>query len=465
MIPIRGGLDVLSRTEKETIHRNVLRVLAEVGLQVEHAGMLDAFAEHGFPIDPAKQRVYFPSDKVEEHRAACPTIDWQNRVPGLLVRLDVYASRYLVPGTDRFEAWRPDLFRHYMTLGSRLPEVEGMHMLGCPYRVPARLEPLYERINAWQCGAEPGGSLHPFESADAIWDLVQTYARLKDKQPAEVFTGCCYLMSPLRLSAEECKQIWYWHQKGLPVNIGHMPTAGSTTPVTLAGLVTLTTAEHFALSILRHVLYGTRQLGLFSLMGVSDMRTMIRPMGRPDMPVANAMMASMARFYRVGTFGHSGLTDAKLPTQEAGVQKCMSALATLLYGADAMMAVGLLSQDEICSPVQAILDCEYVRALRHFLREFEVSDESISFETIADVGPGGSFLDTPHTLEHFRDELFESQLWERDMFSAWLGSGANTDVKRATEQCHELMDGTEPVNHLSDEEERELMKVIRAAGG
>lgn len=461
MIPARNGADVLSAREKATIHRNVLRILAEIGMQIEHDGMLGRLADAGYPVDRARQRVRFPTDRVHDYLERCPKTDWAARTPVLVANAEVFASRYLKPGTDRLEAWTRGRLESYAAFLRQLPEVENLTLLGCPYRVQAALHPLYERLIAWQFGFQPGGSVHPLSSSEALWDLVQTYAALKGKPVKEVFNGVCFMISPLRLAAEECRQFWFWHQKGLPLSLGDMPTAGSSAPATLAGLVALQLAERLALLIIQREFHGVAHGYISTGMGVSDMKTMIRPFGRPELPIANAMMASMARFYRLGVFGHSGLTDAKLPSQEAGVQKCASTLATLLSGADAFLSIGVLSLDEVISPVQALLDCECVRMLRRYLKEVTVDDEAIGFDTIREVGPGGSFIATEHTLMHFRAEFWEPQLWQRDMLARWQQADRTSDAERALQQYREMTATSKPAKVLTEEEERELLKIIR----
>ncbi|MCX7599289.1 MAG: trimethylamine methyltransferase family protein, partial [Armatimonadetes bacterium] len=269
--------------------------------------------------------------------------------------------------------------------------------------------------------------------------------------------------SPLRLGAEEAEQFLYWWERGCWVGIGHMTTAGTTAPVTLAGLVTQTLAENLALALLQSAFYGDVWWSPGMLAGVADMRTLVRPYGAPENALANMMGASMARFYGLPFFGHSGCTDAKLPSAEAAAHKAMTILPTLLAGGDAFLDAGLLSSDEVVSPIQLILDAELGSALRHMLGDFEVSEESIGFEAIRDVAPEGLFISHEHTLRWFRRELWEPQIWSREMLPSWENSGRKTDVDRALDLYREIS-ATRPLPQcLTEDEERALLEVIRRA--
>ena len=227
MIPGRNHADVLSRKEKQAIHRNVLRTLAEVGLQVEHGEILDLLRERGCPVDADKQRVFFPEDMVAAFLHVCPRTNWARRVPQVSGFLGVYSGRYHDPETGRLEPWTEARLAAFLGLARLLPEVEGSELLGCPLDVRAETVPLYERLYAWRHGVRPGGTLHPFSTTPALTDLLQAYACMRGQEVKEVFTGVCYLISPLRWAAEECRQFWHWYRQGLRVTVGSMPTGGA----------------------------------------------------------------------------------------------------------------------------------------------------------------------------------------------------------------------------------------------
>ncbi|MCX7599360.1 MAG: trimethylamine methyltransferase family protein, partial [Armatimonadetes bacterium] len=235
-----GFVEVLTRAEQEQIHGNILRILAEVGLEVGSERMLEVLGDFGAEIDLGSRRAKFPVSLVEDFLARCPKIDWSQRRPRLDIRCSTYFSRFHVPGTNDFEplteANTADLFR----TAKALPVVDGCMMTGCSWNTSRKVEPLWERFYMWKFGAGQCGILYPTEANPALEDLYQTYAGLRGKRLQEVFGGGIYMQSPLRLGAEEAEQFLYWWERGCWVGIGHMTTAGTTAPVTLAGLVTQT---------------------------------------------------------------------------------------------------------------------------------------------------------------------------------------------------------------------------------
>ena len=181
------------------------------------------------------------------------------------------------------------------------------------------------------------------------------------------------------------------------------------------------------------------------------------------MALANLMTAQLARFYGASYSGHAGLSDAKLPSVEAGYQKALTAIPTLLACGSLWMDAGLLSIDEVCSPVQMILDNEFLSALSRFTLEFEVSEESIGLETILALGPGGSYLDREHTARYVRKEQWQPRIWSREMLAPWLNGPRQTDIERAREQAAQAYASFRPVSQLSPEHEREILALIQQA--
>jgi trimethylamine---corrinoid protein Co-methyltransferase len=453
------------RRELEMIHRNVLRILREIGVEIGHPLILDALAAIGAQVDGTASRARFPEAVVEEFIASCPRVDWETRQPGLMARASFYWGKYEDPDTGELGPIDERRVREYFALARALPNIDGWFMTGCPWCPSPELSPLYERFYCWRYGAEPSGILYPLQMAPRLKELYSAYAALKGKTLPEVFEGGVYMMSPLRLSAEEAAQFVWWWQQGCRVGVSHMCTGGLTAPVTPAGLVATNIAEEIAIALLNKACYGTTALRFFAMVANVDMRNMMRPYGRPEMIVANALVAALARYYGVGCFTQSGSSDAKVPSCEAGAQKALSAALALASGADAMIDAGTLSIDEVFSPIQMILDDELTGAIRHTLRPVVVSEETLGFEALAELAPGELIAAHPHTARHFREVSWEPTVWSREMLAGWEATGRKTDVDRARERYHALVDGAPPFALLTTAEEAGLLRVMEAPGG
>jgi len=75
------------------------------------------------------------------------------------------------------------------------------------------------------------------------------------------------------------------------------------------------------------------------------------------------------------------------------------------------------------------------------LREgLAVDDESLAFDTVAEVGPGGLFLAHDHTLARFRTDVFMSPLFRSQAYPTWVKLGSPAADEVATGEWRKLLD-------------------------
>lgn len=455
--------NLMSPGEVELIHHSALRILNEVGLEIQNQRLLEVIADFGLPVDYQAQRVRFPPKSVERFIAEAEKYNWEKATPSVGGSAGVYHGMYHDPASGELVPWTEERLAFYFDLPCHLAHIDGAHMLGCRLPVPGLLEPLYERYYCWKYGAVEGSSIYLDELCPYLLELYELLAEEREVSLAEVFKGTVYLVPPLKLGRHEAYQVAYFWERGLRVRIGDMYALGATAPATLAGAVALNLAERLALCMLNWVLFGEKRLHLSTSISVMDMRTMIYPYGRPEMAVTNLMTAQLARHYGVSFSGHAGLTDAKLPSVEAGAQKALTAIPTLLAGGRLWLDAGLLSIDEVCSPVQMILDNEFLSALQRFAHAFQITEEAIGLETIIEAGPGGHFLDKLHTVHHYRAEHWQPTIWSRQMVKPWLAEGSRLDADKAREMALELQRRERQPSGMSGTLEREVLHVIERA--
>jgi trimethylamine--corrinoid protein Co-methyltransferase len=456
--------DVLSSAEIGLIHSGALRILTEMGMEIQNHRLLEACASAGLPVDFDSQRVRFPSAYVEQFIAEAEKFNWEKATPSIDGSAGIYNSLYHDPESGQLVPWTEERLAFYFSLAGAQTNVNGARMLGSRLNPgPAVLEPLYERYYCWKYSAHESGSIYMDEVCPYLLELYQALADQRGVPVRDVFKAAVFLVPPFKLGVHEAYQLAYFWERGLHVSVSDMFAMGLSAPVTLAGAVTLNLAENFALRILEHVLYGTKSLNLGSVITALDMRTTIFPYGRPEITFTNLMTAQLARYYGASFTGIGGLSDAKLPSTEAGMQKVLTALPVIMVGGDLWTDAGLLSTDEVCSPIQLLFDNEYLGALKRFSHEFQVTDETLAIETILKSGPGGNFMTNRHTASHYRDELWQPSIWTRHLLGAWQTAGSKLDVDVAREKIMEFKKRGVPAPVIPDNLDRDLLGVIEKA--
>ncbi len=423
---------LLDPAEISKIHQSALRILDEMGMEIHNADLLSILAEAGLPVDREIFRVRFPAAWVENWIADSDKFDWENATPQVSASAGVYHSRFHDPKSRQLLSWDEGRLSSYFSLARSLPNINHALLLGNRLDGEPILEPLYERYYAWKWGAVEGGSILHDELCPYLTEMYEIAADHRNQNSDELFNANVYLVPALKLGAHEAYQVAYFLERGFRVRIGgSMMSMGANAPVTTVGAVTLNLAEQFALGILDWALFGENNLHLASSIAPLDMRTLIRPFGRPESTFANLMMAQLARFYGASFSGHAALSDAKLPSAEAGYQKAFSALPLLMSGGSLWMDAGLLAIDEVCSPIQLVLDNEFLGAVKHLCQEFTIDEESIAVDTILETGIAGIYAGHEHTVRNFRKELWQPGIWSREMLNVWLANGEKLDADKA----------------------------------
>ena len=112
--------------------------------------------------------------------------------------------------------------------------------------------------------------------------------------------------------------------------------------------------------------------------------------------------SQMARYYGVPSGGYIGLTNSKVNDAQAGYETGMSAVAAVMAGADMLNMGGLLDALMTFDYAKAVIDDEIALMLKRIKQGLDVHEENLSLQVIAEVGPGGMFMEHPHTLERMR---------------------------------------------------------------
>jgi trimethylamine--corrinoid protein Co-methyltransferase len=118
----------------------------------------------------------------------------------------------------------------------------------------------------------------------------------------------------------------------------------------------------------------------------------------------------------------------------------LSLLTAINSGVDFVLhAAGILSSYLAFSYEKFVLDDEMCGMLRRYRRGIGVTPETLAYDVIANVGPGGNFLMAPHTVERCRSEFWQPALYSRESLDAWLAHGRPDIAQRARRRWQQLL--------------------------
>jgi len=248
--------------------------------------------------------------------------------------------------------------------------------------------------------------------------------------------GAICFAHPLRFDKDVADKFVRRVKSGYPTGPSVMPVAGVTTPVTAAGFIVVTSAEILAAWMAARALNPKITLYGAIYGGTIDMRT-----GETSYCAFDAMLYAFATAEFIRRWcgmrvpvGGGEYCSAKKPGLYAALEKAYKAMIIAAFtGHHPGVGEGMIDNGKTISPVQLLLERDLGIGLQFLGSSVEVTPETISLETILDVGHGlrKNYLQTRHTLRHYRESLWIPELIDR---SGWNGFDKEKEILDKTQR-------------------------------
>jgi trimethylamine--corrinoid protein Co-methyltransferase len=270
-------------------------------------------------------------------------------------------------------------------------------------------------------------------------------------------------VSPLILEEGSIEALMTLGRAGIPVAPMSMVLLGGSSPVDLASALVVSNAEILASVCVAEAAVPAAPIFWSIASGPIDMRSGSFASGSPEMAVLSAAGAQLARHYGLPSLVAAAASDADTPGFQAGLEKVATGLMSMLAGPDTVSGIGGLDTDSTMSLEQLVLDAEIVDYIRRTLLPLRVNSETIHLELLKRLGPGGNYLREKHTLLHFREALWSSNILLREGYVE--GKPADQRVReRARARVRELL-RTHETTPLDSDIHEDIWKLVRLEPG
>ncbi len=463
-------LRFLDPQEMETLHRNAVRILAQIGMRVDHDEALDRLRDAGCRVDRERRHCLFPEEVTEamvarlrRHYAERDTperlavryshIRFRRepfRVhPDFTVSTGGYCSSlYDLDGVRRPPTLQDT--RDALKLAAQLDQVTYTGLPVAAQDVPLPVRAIRMAAELVKATDKIGGiealNLTDIEYICRIGEVVRGSREELRRRP--ILVGYAEARTPLAIDPNMCEVLLEYVRRGLPQSLDTMPNAGATAPMHPAGALALGLAETLAGLVLVYAADENAVVSLDVTPSFADMRTgVFKYSGAERVSLLGARIQMISEYYGCPSGVHGGKTDACLPGTRAGAEKAASMLAPVLCGAVGFGTIGHVENAVTFSPLQLVMDNEIARYVRRCVQGFEVTDESVDLDLIRRVGIGGNYLIEPETAAGFREFLnlspfFAVEPWGTD------GNAAHQWEKMAHDRARQLL-ATEVPSPLS----------------
>ncbi len=251
----------------------------------------------------------------------------------------------------------------------------------------------------------------------------------------------CPVVSPLTMDIESTEAVIYLTKERLPVYGTIVPNAGVTSPMTLAGTLALGNAEFLALCVMQQMIQPQTPTIYAVLSTVADMRTGVYAPGAIETGIMQMTHSQMAHYYNVPSGGYIGLTNAHINDAQSGYETGMNTTAALLAGTDLFNMGGLLGSLMAFDFAKAVIDNEIALMLKRLKRGVKFNEDALALNLIGEIGPGGNYMDSAHTIEHMRSAAFFPDIANRQMREMWIEGGEKDTAFRALQKARQILTG------------------------
>ena len=453
---IGGQYKPLTDEQIEKIHDTALSILEKVGFTYETGleDTLDMLAAAGASVDGDNHRIFFPRALVEEQTRLAPekvilySRDGKNdlELGGDRVYMGTGGQAVIVVDLETGKG-RQSVLADVHNIARLVERLDNIHFFQRPCTAHD-VSPDTHDINVFYAGIT-GTNKHYMGGAKDVsvvrdvFNMAAIVAGSKEKlmeRPIISFSAC-FAISPLKLCTQSTQIVQEACRHMIPVALSSAPMAGSTSPRTMAGTLALLHAEELAGVTIGQLTNPGAPLLYGGIPGIANMRTMNYMGGSAEFGMMNAAIHQLADHIKVPNYNSSGLTDSKMPDIQAAWEKAFTTLLAAMGGSNFIHhAAGMLESMLTVNYEQYVIDDEIMGMSARVLKGIDVDDDHLAFDAIAEVGPGGNFIMSDHTLKYLRSEFNEGNgLSDRSNRDEWEAAGSVNAHERAKQMVRDIL--------------------------
>jgi trimethylamine:corrinoid methyltransferase-like protein len=492
MKPIEQFVMLMTDEEREKMRRGALALLENPGMRIGGAGLRRALRHKGADVDEVTRIVSFPTQMIEEVLQMAVSeekVRFEKCQGNTFAAEEVLTFNWHVghmtcsPGYELAMGGGCPMYYDYPTRTARYAsEVDLIRLLhlaeGIPAikkcgnpthfiidkggeEVPKEMMPLKTAAIVAKHSSKPGitalMSAWQLPYSVAMGEVIMHGPQAYRHHP--IFINVNDTKPPLELTEVEGDIIEALARRGLPVFILPMPLMGIAEPVTVFSCAVAAVAEILGVWTCAKAVNPEAPLECAVVAGALEPSSAAACFSSPE---AVGIDLAAAQFFRslglrcgIGV----GLIDATVPGPGAIFERTLKSTLAALCG-ESTYVVGILAGGNTFSPEQMMLDLDIGASHHQFLGLFNPDDLDTAVLLLRERGIGGNFLDTEHTVQNFRERLWQPRIFER---SKTKNCQAVSDpVARAYDEWNHIIARTEPY-HLPEDQALEIDRILARA--
>ncbi len=450
-------VEILSEESIELIHDGSLRILEQIGLEIVSDEARTLMIEHGATIDPKTGYVCMDRELVMEKIATVPsTFTMHARNP---IYNSVYGENYInfsivsspPNASDLDHGRRTGNYEDYckfLKLGQFFNVVSILSGYPVePIDLPAHTRHLDAYLAFITLTEKPW---HVYSlSNDKLEDGIEMIciARGIDREQLKHEPSLMTVVntnSPLKVDKPMLDGATLLARYGQPIIVTPFTLSGAMSPITLAGALTQQNAEALGVIAFTQMVNAGAPVMYGGFTSNVDMKTGSPAFGTPEYAKAVLAGGQLARRYKI-PYRTSNVNASNCVDAQATWESEMSLWSAVLGHGNLVKHSGGWLEGGLCASFEKlIIDMEMVQMMAEMLRPIEVNEETMGLDAIREVGAGGHFFGTAHTLERYHDAFYTPIVSDWSNFESWQEKGEKTATQRANVLYKEIIENYTP---------------------
>lgn len=241
----------------------------------------------------------------------------------------------------------------------------------------------------------------------------------------------CNCNSPLQYDSHLTSGLIENAKKNQVSIISPFTLSGAMSPVTLAGTLVQQNAEALAGIVLSQVVNPGAPILYGAFASNVDMKSGAPAFGTPEYAKTVLASAQLARRYGF-PYRSSAPSTSTVADVQGSYETAMSLWACVLGHANFIKhTFGWQEGGLVSSFEKTIMDAELAQGLASFMSPIVINEENVGYEAIQEVGPGGHFFGSSHTISRYESAFYAPMLSDWRNFEAWTEAGAKDTLARA----------------------------------
>ena len=469
---------ILSDDHIETIHRQSLRVLQEIGMDVLYPEAREILARAGARVDG--DRVRIGGDIVEEAIKTPPAeFTFYARNPAHNIQIGgkwiVFAPVGGPPNcSDLDRGRRPgtledngnfvklsQFFNCIHTAGGGSVDAIDIHASIRHLRVTRNKVHYSDKVPF----VASTGRARLFDSIEIV-RLARGISHEQLLKEPSTYT-VINTNSPLKLDTPMAMGIIEMARLNQICVVTPFTLLGAMAPVTLAGALVQQNAEALAGLALSQLANPGAPFVYGAFTSNVDMKSGAPAFGTPEYMKACIAAGQLARRYKL-PYRTSSTNAANSVDAQAAYETVFSLWGAIMGGGNIIQhAAGWMEGGLVGSYEKFALDADLLQMIEEYLKPIIVDDDSMALDAMLEVGPGGHFFGAKHTLSRYATAFYQPMISDWRNFHQWEESGSPQAHQKANALWKQaLAEYTAPAFDpaISEEIDRFIVRRIEEGG-